>query len=87
VSYGEGDWVVEIDTGRVGILRRKNWCEVSVRFGKAVALRYPEQVELAPLDIREDDIAAMIDLALATNDEEWFMDLTGRINYYRRYAV
>jgi hypothetical protein len=77
--YSEGDWIIEKDTGRVGIVCKKSWCEVSIRFGKAVALRYPEDIELAPLDIKQEDIADMIELSLWTKDKEWFNDLTARL--------
>jgi hypothetical protein len=80
VSYAEGDWVVDIDTGRVGILSRKHWCEVAIRFGKsAVAVRYPEAVELAPLDIQNEDLLAMQHLAVEMNDKEWFIELGERL--------
>lgn len=74
--YSEGDWIIEKDTGRVGRVCRKSWCEVSVRFGNAVALRYPEDLELAPLEVQEEDIADMIELALATKDKCWFEELS-----------
>jgi hypothetical protein len=78
--YQEGDWVVDKDTGRVGILKRKTWCEVSIRFKNAVSIRYPEAVELAQLDIRNEDIADMIELALITKDKAWFDELTARMH-------
>jgi hypothetical protein len=80
MCYSEGDWVVDIDTGRVGILSRKHWCEVAIRFGKsAVAVRYPEAVELAPLDIRKEDLLAMQHMAVETGDKEWFQELAERM--------
>jgi hypothetical protein len=79
MSYAEGDWVMETYTGRVGILIKKNCCEVSIRFGKAAAMRYPEMVELAPLDIRQDDLIAMQHLAVEIGDKEWFTDLGNRM--------
>jgi hypothetical protein len=80
VSYAEGDWVVDIDTGRVGILAKKHWCEVAIRFGKsAVSIRYPEAVELAPLDIRNEDLLAMQHLAVNSGDREWFCELGKRM--------
>jgi hypothetical protein len=79
VSYAVGEWVVEKSTGRVGILKNKNWCEVSVRFGNAVAIRYPDEVELAPLDIRKEDLLAMQHLAVETGDYQWFCDLGERL--------
>jgi hypothetical protein len=80
VSYSEGDWIVDIDTGRVGILAKKHWCEVAIRFGKsAVAIRYPDAVELAPLDIRAEDLIAMQHLAVDTGDFKWFRELGKRL--------
>lgn len=34
-----------------------------------------DDIEVLPLDIREEDIHAMIDLALQTKDEDWFNEL------------
>jgi hypothetical protein len=79
MSYAEGDWVMETYTGRVGILVKKNWAELSIRFGKAVAMRHPDMVELAPLDIRQDDLIAMQHLAVETGDKEWFTELSERM--------
>ncbi|PLR93217.1 IDEAL domain-containing protein [Bacillus sp. T33-2] len=32
-----------------------------------------------PIDLHEHDISSLIDLALATNDKVWFMELTSRL--------
>jgi hypothetical protein len=77
--YSEGDWVVEKNTGRVGILRRKHWCEVTVRFGDATAIRHPEEVELAPLDIRKEDILDLQCLTVTLDQREWFEELSERL--------
>ncbi|MBO0961994.1 hypothetical protein J1P26_20010 [Neobacillus sp. MM2021_6] len=77
--YRVGDWVVEKETGRIGILKNKTWCEVSIRFGQAVALRHPDQIELAPLDIHSVDILAMQHLAVDIGDRDWFMRLGERL--------
>ncbi|MEH7093970.1 hypothetical protein [Neobacillus vireti] len=79
MGYSEGDWVREIDTGRIGICKKKSWCEVSVRFGKAAALRYPEELELAPLDIQNEDLLAMQHLAVEIGDEQWFRELAQKM--------
>jgi hypothetical protein len=78
-SYQVGDWVIERDTGRVGICVNKKWCEVSVRFGNARALRYPEELELAPLDIREEDLLTMQHLAVEIKDFTWFKEIGARL--------
>lgn len=36
-------------------------------------------IEVLPLDIRDEDIHAMIDLALQTRDEEWFIELNKKL--------
>jgi hypothetical protein len=79
VSYAVGDWVREKNTGRVGILKNKKWCEVSVRFGNAVAIRYPDEVELAPLDIKIEDLLSMQHVAVDMGDYEWFCELGKRL--------
>jgi hypothetical protein len=74
-----GDWVMEMETKRVGILIQRQWHTVSIRFGNASAIRHPDLVELAPLDIREDDLLAMQHLAVSTGDRGWFDELGGRL--------
>jgi hypothetical protein len=77
--YQEGDWVKEKETGRVGILRRKYWNAATILYGNAIALRYPDQIELASLDLRSDDLRDMVELALITNDKAWFEELTCKL--------
>jgi hypothetical protein len=76
--YQPGDWVMEKGTGRIGILRKKHWSEVTVQFGNAIALRYHDQIELAPLDIQESDLLAMQHLAVEMKDKEWFEEIKER---------
>jgi hypothetical protein len=78
--YQVGDWVVEKNTGRIGTVAKKHWSEVAVHFGKAVALRYHDQIELAPLDIQAEDLLAMQHLAVDINDKQWFVELGERLN-------
>jgi hypothetical protein len=80
LSYQSGDWIVEKDTGRVGIVAKKHWAEVAIYFENAVALRHHDQIELAPLDIQEEDILALQHLAVDTGDEKWFSELAERRN-------
>jgi hypothetical protein len=76
----KGDWVIEKATGRVGILKNLSWCEAGIRFGRsAAAIRYPDEIELAPLDIREEDILAMQHIAVEMNDKTWFEELGQRL--------
>jgi hypothetical protein len=75
-----GDWVIEMETKRVGILKRIGLLTISIRFGNASAIKHPALVKLAPLDIREDDLLAMQHLAVSTGDRGWFDELGGRLN-------
>jgi hypothetical protein len=78
-----GDWVIEMETKRVGILKQIGLLTISIRFGNASAIRHPDLVELAPLDIREADLLAMQHLAVSTSDRDWFDELGGRLNVSR----
>jgi hypothetical protein len=40
--------------------------------------RVPKNIEKAGLDLTDEDIDAMIDLALDTGDQDWFINLTER---------
>jgi hypothetical protein len=75
-----GDWVMEMETMRVGVLKQIGLFTVSIRFGNASAIKHPALVKLAPLDIREDDLLAMQHLAVSTSDKAWFDELGGRLN-------
>jgi hypothetical protein len=78
-QINHGDWVVEMETKRVGILKQIGLLTVSIRFGNAAAIRHPDLVKLAPLDFREDDLLAMQHLAVGTGDRDWFDELGGRL--------
>jgi hypothetical protein len=82
--YQEGDSVIEKDTGRIGILYKKSWSHVVVRFGPYNTLRYPDMIERAPLDIREEDIISMQHLAVETDDRERFEELGKWLKAERR---
>jgi hypothetical protein len=70
--YRDGDWVVEVATGRVGYVIKKYWCEVRVKFGRKTEIVYPEMIELAPMYLQQEDFLAMQMLAVNTDDKEWF---------------
>jgi hypothetical protein len=86
MGYDDGDWVVDKFSGAVGTVVKKHWTAVLVRFNGVVVYRYPDLLEAAPLDIQQEDIQDMIELALLTGDKEWFMELTERMNFYRSVA-
>jgi uncharacterized protein YpiB (UPF0302 family) len=77
--YREGDWVVEIATGRVGYVVKKYWCEVMVKFGRKTEIVYPEMMELAPMELQQEDLLEMQRLAVDTGDKEWFYSLSQRL--------
>jgi hypothetical protein len=77
--YRDGDWVVEVATGRVGYVLKKYWCEVRVKFGRKTEIVYPEMIELAPLDIQNVDLHEMQMLAVDRRDKEWFYSLSQRL--------
>lgn len=74
-----GDWVKDSETGRIGILRSLGWNKVVVRIGSYDVLRYPEEIEPAPLEILEEDIHSMQHLAVEIGDKEWFLELSQRL--------
>jgi hypothetical protein len=78
--YQEGDWVVTPANNKVGILIKKHWTGVVVDFGESVCLLHPDLVELAPLDIREDDLLAQQVLAVNTDAKAWFGELASRLD-------
>lgn len=43
-------------------------------------------IEVLPLDIRKEDIHAMIDLALQTKDKKWFNELNEMLNRSEEYV-
>lgn len=54
------------------------------RFGKTIKTRVSrlcdyDVVVPVPLELEPDDLSSMIDLAIDTNDEEWFLELTSRL--------
>jgi hypothetical protein len=55
IMYNDGDWVVEVATGRIGYVLKKYWCEVRVKFGRKTEIVYPEMIELAPMDLQQED--------------------------------
>jgi hypothetical protein len=79
MSYSDGDWVIDKLSGSIGTVMKSHWTAVLVKFDKALVYRYPELLEAAPLDIQQEDIQEMIEIALMTGDKEWFMQLTDRM--------
>lgn len=79
----KGAWIIDKKYGEIGTVSNVFEDGVTARFGNRVAIKTFQEVELAPMDIREEDYASLIDLALATNDREWFTSLTKRMNEER----
>lgn len=77
--YTEGQWIIDKKYKLLGTVTRVFPDGVTVRYGGLAAIRHNDHVEPAPLDIQQEDIASMIDLALATKDEQWFTELTQRL--------
>jgi hypothetical protein len=77
--YREGDWVIDKISSTLGNVIRVYTDGVTARFGGMSAIRKNEDIELASLDIQKDDIESMVDMALQTNDREWFAELTERL--------
>lgn len=78
--YREGSWIIDKKYGGdVGTVSNVFLDGVTARFGNRVAIRTFEDIELAPLNIQQEDMAAMIDLALATNDKDWFSELVKKM--------
>jgi hypothetical protein len=78
--YKTGEWVVELETGKLGyILRVENGVYLKVRFGKSIVLRHDSEVHRVPTIIYKENYHTLIDLALATNDKEWFEELNERM--------
>lgn len=77
--FKEGDWIIDKKYGGVvGTVSNVFLDGVTARFGNMAVIRTFENIELAPLDIKPEDVASMIDLALLTKDHEWFSELTRR---------
>jgi hypothetical protein len=78
-----GVWVKEQSTGRIGITTSKDDDKYFVKFLKddkdnfikACGWIDKSNIKFAPMDIRREDVKAMIDLALDTKDFMWFKDL------------
>lgn len=77
--YREGDWIIENVHGLLGQVIRVFPDGVTAHFGGMTAVRSNDNIEIAPLDIREEDILAMQHLAVETNDVEWFKELSKRM--------
>lgn len=78
---------VELDRGRMKI---KGFVEITLgelqfstidrmRAGLPGVRVMRSEIEVLPLEVLEEDIEAMIDLALQTKDGNWFMELSHRL--------
>lgn len=77
--YKEGDWIIEKLYGLSGVVLRVFPDGVTARFGDMTALRANINIELAPLEILEEDLLSMQHLAVETGDYKWFCELGERI--------
>jgi hypothetical protein len=77
--YREGDWIIDNESGRLGTVSKVFHSGITARFGEAVAIRKNENITLAPLDIREEDLLSMQYLAVEMDDREWFQQLAQRM--------
>ncbi|MCD4838144.1 IDEAL domain-containing protein [Neobacillus sedimentimangrovi] len=77
--YREGDWIIDKKYKRLGRVSTVFSDGITAKIGGMTALRSFDQVDPAPLDIQQEDIKAMIDLALDTNDQKWFMELSEQL--------
>lgn len=79
MKYRVGDWIIENAYGLKGTVSNVWDNGVTAKFGEMTAMRKFEHIQLAPLVLQQDDIETMIELALATKDEDWFRELTSRM--------
>ncbi len=92
-----GDWVTneegylffieECNTviARIGCFVKKTE-DSEIEIEKNIA--YPEELTLVELEgYSEKEIAFLINLALDTNDKEWFDDLTGRLQQLKSKEI
>ncbi|MBT2727864.1 hypothetical protein J7E63_13035 [Bacillus sp. ISL-75] len=79
MSYREGDWIIDKIHGLTGVVLRVFSDGVSARFGTMTAIRSNHNIELAPLDIRNDDLLVMQHLAVDTGDYDWFCKIGERM--------
>lgn len=77
-----GSWVREEKTGRIGIVTKKNNDEFYVKFTWTTNFTtlsagwiHKYELQRAPMDIRREDVKAMMDLALDTKDFRWCKEL------------
>jgi uncharacterized protein YpiB (UPF0302 family) len=87
--FSEGDWVKD-QNGRLGFVTgiyRDN--QITARFIrssngypiKSTSIMHTNDIKLAPLEstLEEDDLYYLIDLALKTNDKDWFKELSSKL--------
>jgi uncharacterized protein YpiB (UPF0302 family) len=86
--YSEGDWIKD-HNGRLGFvtgIHRDN--QITARFIRSshgypiqsTSIMHTNKIKLAPLESTpEEDLYYLIDLALKTNDKDWFKELSSKL--------
>lgn len=77
--FKEGDWIIERAYKLLGTVLKVWPTGVTAKFGEMTAIRSFEHIQLAPLDIQEEDLLAMQHLAVNTGDYQWFCEISERI--------
>jgi hypothetical protein len=77
--FKAGDWIIDKIRGSLGTVVCVYTDGVSAKFGRMSAMKANLDIELAPLDIRQDDVIAMQHLAVEIGDKEWFTELGNRM--------
>jgi hypothetical protein len=77
--FKEGDWIIDKEHGLHGNVLRVFPDGVTARFGGMTAIRANHNIELAPIDIQDEDLLAMQHLAVEIGDYEWFCELGTRL--------
>lgn len=72
----EGSWVIDLFYKELGTVLRMFPESVSAKFGKRTSLRTKQQVKMAPLDIQQEDLKDMMELALMTKDFDWAREIS-----------
>jgi hypothetical protein len=77
--FKAGDWIIDKINGSLGTVVCVYTDGVTAKFGRMSAIKENSKIELAPLDIRQDDLIVMQHMAVETKDKEWFKDLGNRM--------
>ncbi|MBU8773208.1 IDEAL domain-containing protein [Cytobacillus oceanisediminis] len=90
-SFSKGEWIKVINTRLIGytgyLINRLLEDGYKVKLTKdpkgnsidAIIWIGAEDIVSCENKVEEDDLLAMIDFALATNDKQWFLELTAQL--------